>query len=83
MGCNNPTLKIKKKTVDCKNLIMVNGKLFVFLTSSYVLKFNIKGNLESVIKLPRKINSFPIFINGSFLYCNQDGTIAVDHLTGG
>ncbi len=70
-------LKIKKKTVDCKNLIMVNGKLFVFLTSSYVLKFNIKGNLESVIKLPRKINSFPIFINGSFLYLDKKNKISI------
>lgn len=45
-------------------------------------EFSILKNLDyknAVIQ----IESFDNNINGSFLYCNQDGTIAVDHLTGG
>ena len=40
---------------------MLNGKIFIFLKNSYVIKFELNGNIEKIVKLPFKINSNPIF----------------------
>ena len=61
-------LNIKEKEVQFKNIFMANNKILIFLKNSFILKFNINGDLENVQKLPSKINSSPIFIDGSVLY---------------
>ena len=60
----------KKKKVVFREIFFVNEKIFVFLFNSYLLKFNINGNLENVSKLPQKINSNIIFVDGSMLFIN-------------
>ena len=51
---------------------MVNGKLFIFLKNSYLLKFSVQGELKNVFKLPTKLNSNPIFVNNSLLYVDKN-----------
>ena len=56
---------------------MVNGKILVFLNNSYFLQFDIKGDLEKIIKLPSKIKSQPIIIKGSLLYTDRKNKISI------
>lgn len=70
-------LKTKEKTVQFKSLMMADDKIFVFLNNSYILKFNIKGNLINVEKLPTKINTYPIFVKGSLVYLDKKNKISV------
>ncbi|MDC0619270.1 hypothetical protein OAO89_03020, partial [Pelagibacteraceae bacterium] len=73
-------LKIKKKKVKVsqfKEIMMVNNKLFIFLKNSYVLKFDIYGNLENINKLPTKIKSQPIFIDSSLLYLDVKNKLSI------
>ncbi len=62
---------IKKNTVDFKNMMLVNNKIFIFLKNSYVLKFLVNGELEQVIKLPSKINTQPIIVSDKIIYLNN------------
>ena len=61
----------KKKNLDIKNLMLVNNALFIFLNNSYIVKFNIKGEIDETIKLPSYLNSHPIFIDSFLLYLNK------------
>ena len=67
----------KKKKVVFREIFFVNEKIFVFLFNSYLLKFNINGNLENVSKLPQKINSNIIFVDGSMLFINTRKKISI------
>lgn len=70
-------LNIDKKKVKFNNLFLANNKLFIFLKNSYVLEFNINGNIDNVIKLPSKINSHPLFIDKSLLFLNNKNKIII------
>ena len=70
-------LDIKKKNAYFKNIMLVNNKLFIFLNNSYVLKINFDGTLDKVEKLPTKINSHPIFIDGSIIYIDQKNKLSI------
>ncbi len=70
-------LKSKKKNVEFKNLFMLNNQLYVFLKNSYYLIFNTDGNLEKIEKLPKKIHSQPIFIDGSMMYITPNGKLSI------
>ena len=70
-------LNIKKKKVEFKNIMIVNDQIFIFLKNSYVLKFNIKGNLGKVNKLPSKLNTHPILIDGSILYIDNKNKVSI------
>ena len=61
----------KKKSLGIKNLMLVNNALFIFLNNSYIVKFNIKGEIDETIKLPSYLNSHPIFIDNFLLYLNK------------
>ena len=61
----------KKKNLDIKNLMLVNNALFIFLNNSYIVKFNIRGEIDETIKLPSYLNSHPIFIDNFLLYLNK------------
>ena len=61
-------LKTKKKDIQIKSMMIVNNKIFIFLKNSFLLKFDLNGNLENIDKLPYKLNTFPIIIDGSMVY---------------
>ena len=64
-------LNTKKYKVNFKNLMLINNNIFIFLKNSYILKFNIDGELKKVFKLPSKIRSQPILIDDSILFINE------------
>ncbi len=70
-------LNIKKDQLTIKNFMILESKIVVFLENSYILIFNINGNLEQIKKLPAKINSFPIAINKSILYIDKKNRISI------
>ena len=70
-------LNIKKNKVEFKNIIIANDKILIFLKNSYILKFNINGNLEQVKKLPSKLNTNPIIIDGSILYLDFKNKLSI------
>ena len=69
-------LKVKKK-LEIHNFFMANNKLFIFINKKYLAFFNINGQIENVIKLPSKINSNPVFINGSIIYLDNKNKIII------
>ena len=70
-------LNTKKKKVSYKNIFIANKKILVFLKNSYVLTFDLYGKLEKINKLPAKLNTFPILINGSIIYIDKNNKIIV------
>jgi hypothetical protein len=70
-------LNIKKKNVKFKNIFIANNYIYIILKNSYILRFNIEGNLEKVEKLPTKIFSQPIFINGYMMYLSSSGKLSI------
>lgn len=69
-------LNTKKKQIAVKNIMMVNGELFIFLKNSYLLKFSVQGELKNIFKLPNKLNSNPIFVNNSLFYVDKNKKIS-------
>ena len=69
--------KNKSKKLNYKNLLFLNDKIFIFLENSYILTFNIRGNLEAIDKLPTKIKSSPIIIEKSLLYLDKKNRLSI------
>ena len=70
-------LNTKKKNVNLKSLFLMNNNIFIFLKNSYLLKFNVNGNLLDVKKLPSKIKSDPIIIDNSILYLDKKNKLSI------
>ncbi|WP_075534123.1 PQQ-binding-like beta-propeller repeat protein [Candidatus Pelagibacter communis] len=70
-------LKIKKKDAQIKSMMIVNNKIFVFLKNSFLLKFDLNGKLKNIDKLPYKINTFPIIIDGSIMFFDFKNRLSV------
>ena len=70
-------LNTKKKKAYFNFLTMTNDDLMIFLKNSYILRFDIRGNLKEVDKLPSKILSSPIFVNRKVLYFDTKKKLVV------
>ena len=55
----------------------MNDKIFIFLNNSFILNFDIIGNLDNIEKLPTKINSNPIIIDGSIIYLDKKNRLSI------
>ena len=64
-------LDTKKQKVQIKNFVILNNEIYVFLENSYIVKFNTRGDIEKIYKLPLGIHSYPIFVNGIILYIDK------------
>ena len=56
--------------------MILNNNLFIFLNNSFIIKFNLNGNIEKVKKLPSKINTYPILVNNRILYIDFKNKIS-------
>ena len=56
---------------------MINNKIFIFLKNSYVIVFELNGNIEKIIKLPLKLNSEPILIKDSLIFLDFKNKISI------
>ena len=71
-------LQIKNKNkLETHNFFVANNKLLIFINSKYLAFFNINGQIENVTKLPSKIKSNPILINGSIIYLDNNNKIKI------
>ncbi len=70
-------LETKKKSVNIRSLFLVNNDLFLYLNNSYLIKFRKNGKIYEVVKPKAKINTLPIFINGSILYLNKNNRLII------
>ena len=70
-------LDTKKRKSEIKDIMIVNNKIMLFLKNSYVLKFSIKGNLDELYKLPSKISSNLLIVDGSLIYLDFKNKISV------
>ena len=70
-------LNTKKKEVKFKSIFIANKEILIFLKNSYVLNFGVRGELKSINKLPTKIKTNPIFIDGSVLYLDQKNRVSI------
>ena len=59
---------VRKKSLNIKNLMLINNKIYVFLQNSHIIKFDLKGEIDEIIKLPYSFNSQPIIVNKSILF---------------
>ena len=70
-------LDTKKKRAKFKNVLILNGKIFIFLKNSYVIVFELNGNIEKIVKLPFKMNSAPILVQDSLIFLDFNNKISV------
>ena len=70
-------LNTKKDQLNIKNFMILEDKIVVFLENSFILILNINGNLEQIKKLSAKINTFPIIIDKTILYLDQNNRICI------
>lgn len=68
---------IKQRSAKFKNMMIVNNKIFIFLENSYLLKYNAKGNLESIEKINPKILSNVLIIDDSLLYVDNKNKLLI------
>ena len=70
-------VKSKKKEIQIKNIMIVNNKIFIFLKNSFLLKFDFNGKIKNISKLPNKLNTFPIIVDGSIVYFDFKNRLSV------
>ena len=70
-------LNTNKKRAEFKNIFMINNKLFLFLKNSYVIVFELSGNIEKIYKLPFKLNSQPILIEDNLIFFDLNNKISI------
>lgn len=72
----NPKVKsLKSDTI--KDIMILDGSIFIFLKNSKVLNFDINGKFIEIRKLPSKIKTFPISIDGSILFLNNKNRLVI------
>ncbi len=72
----NPKVKsLKSDTI--KEVMILDGSIFIFLKNSQVLNFDINGKFIEIRNLPSKIKTFPISIDGSILFLNNKNRLVI------
>ena len=70
-------LNVNKKNVEIQSFMLLNNNITIFLKSSFVLNFNFSGKLQSVKKLPSKLNSIPIIINKLLYFLDKKNRLVI------
>ena len=60
-----------------EDILFANNKILIQLKNSYIVEFDMKGELINIFKLKNKINSKLIFIDNSILYLNKNNKLIV------
>ena len=70
-------LNVNKKNVEIQSFMLLSNKITIFLKNSFVLNFNSSGKLQSVKKLPSKLNSIPIIINKLLYFLDKKNRLVI------
>ena len=57
--------------------MFVNNQIFIYLTNSFLLRFDINGRLSDIQKLPNIIKSYPIIVQNNLLYLSSKNKLSV------
>ncbi len=66
-----------KNKLDIIYIFLLNNKIYIFLQNSFLLKFDLSGELSDIYKLPSKINSSPIIIDQKILFINKKNNLEI------
>ena len=70
-------LNTKKNKINIKSIYIINNELYIYLHNSYIVKFNLYGEISDIQKLSIKIKSNPIFIKKSMLYLDNKNRLVI------
>ena len=56
---------------------LANSNIFVLLKNSFVIEFELSGNLKRIFKLPKKIDSNLVFVENKILYFTKNKKLTV------
>ena len=70
-------LKIKKQNILVDEIFLANNNILILLKNSFVVEFEIKGNLKKIFRLPKKVNSNLIFVENSIIFLNNSKKLVV------
>ena len=62
---------VKKRKIFPKNIAILSDDIYIFLENSYLIKFDIFGDLLEINKLPSKLRSFPIFVKKNIIFLSN------------
>ena len=69
--------EIKQETALFEDILFANDKILIQLKNSYIVEFDIKGDIINIFKFQNKINSKLIFIDNSIIYLNKKNKLIV------
>ena len=70
-------LNTKKNKINIKSIYIINNELYIYLHNSYIVKFNLYGEISDIQKLSIKIKSNPIIIKKSMLYLDNKNRLVI------
>ena len=70
-------LETQSKSIFIKTFALINNEIQIFLKNSYVVRFSAKGYIKDIYKLPKKLDSFPIFINDTMIFLNNKNKLVI------
>ena len=68
---------MKKKSAEFQSMMIANNYLYIFLKNSFYLKLNFYGEIQSVQKLSSKFKTYPIFVDNSLMFINNNNKLIV------
>lgn len=69
--------EIKQETALFEDILFANNKILIQLKNSYIVEFDIKGDIINIFKFQNKINSKLIFIDNSIIYLDKKNKLIV------
>ena len=70
-------LNVKKKSAEFQSMLIADNHLYIFLKNSFYLKLNFYGEIQSVQKLSSKFKTYPIFVDNSLMFINNNNKLIV------
>ena len=71
--------KTKQKKIEIKNFYFFNDSLYLFLKNSYVIKFNLFGEIDKILQLPTQLMSYPIILNKTLYFLGKKNRLFVQN----
>ena len=70
-------LNIKRKSVDIKNFMFADNKIFIFLKNSYLIQFAFDGEIFTVYKMPKKLTRTQYLSKDKIIFINNKNKINI------
>ena len=71
--------KTKQKKIEVSNFYFLNDNLYLFLKNSYVVKFNLFGEIDKILELPTQLKSYPIILNKTLYFLGKKNRLFIQN----